>query len=235
MMNATRVLSALAALALPALPALPALTACSDYTSTSVFGSPAQLKVVHAASAVGAVDVRLDGTSVISGLSFGQSSTPTAVPSGAHRLTFRSGGTTVAAVDVNLTTSGINAVTLSADTAQVTPVTPDTGHAATNRANIRVINIAGTNSSPPTMLSVLINFPGVSTDSVARLGLDATVPSHGPLMYFDPGSFRFRFVPENTTTVLTEVEFTVAAGEKKAVVLERSAAGAYSAKVVTEP
>lgn len=211
------------------------LVACGDSTSTGVFGSTAQLKVVHAADAVGAVDVRIGDVPVITGLAFGQSSALTPVPAGLHRLTFRSGSSTVAQLDVTLTSSGINAVTLNEDTAQVTPVTPDTGHAATNRANIRVINVAGENASAPTMLSVLINFPGVGADSTATLGLDARVPSHGPLMYFDPGFFRFRFVPQGSTTVLTQVEFNVAAGEKKAVVLERSAAGAYSAKVVTEP
>src|SRR5687768_17183983 len=215
--------------------ALTILSACGDATSTGVFGNTAQLKVVHAASTVGAIEVRMGGTPLISGLSYGQSSGAVPVPAGQRRLTFRSDGTTIAAVDVNLSTDGLNAVTLNEDTAQVTPVIPDTGVAATNRANIRVINVAGTNTSSPTMLSVLINFPGVSADSVASLGLDATVPSHGPLMYFDPGFFRFRFVPQNSTTVLTQVEFSVAAGEKKAVVLERSADGTYSAKVVTEP
>jgi hypothetical protein len=66
-------------------------------------------------------------------------------------------------------------------------------------------------------------------------GLNATVPSHGPLMYFNPGHFRVRFVPEGGTTVLTEAEFDVAAGEKKAIVLSRDDAGAYSVKIVTEP
>ena len=210
------------------------IVACSDSTN-GIGGPTAQLKVVHAAAALGTVDVRIGGASVISGLSYGHSSAITMVPAGSQRLIFRSGGTDVAQVDVTLSASGINAVAFNGDTAQVTPVTPDTGHAATSRANIRMINVAGTNSAPPTLLSVLVNFPGVSPDSVATFGLDATVPSHGPLMYFDPGHFRFRFVPEGTTNVLTEVEFDVIAGEKKAVVLERTAAGVYAAKVVTEP
>lgn len=217
------------------------LTACGDATSTGVFGTTAQLKVVHAASTVGAIEVRMGGTPLISGLSFGQSSAAIPVPAGQRRLTFRSDGTTIAAVDVNLSADGLNAVTLSEDTAQVTPVTPDTGHAATNRANIRIINVASENTSPPTSIGILINFPGVATDSVARMALDSRVASHGPLMYFDPGNFRIRFIDGDPSdisapvNVLAQVEFAVAAGEKKAVVLERSANGTYSAKVVTEP
>ncbi|MGH7676882.1 MAG: DUF4397 domain-containing protein [Gemmatimonadaceae bacterium] len=211
------------------------IVACGDDAPNGIGGPTAQLKVVHAAAALGAVDVRIGGASVISGLSYGHSSAITAVPAGSQRLIFRSGASDVAQVDVTLSTTGINAVAFNGDTAQVTPVTPDTGQAATNRANVRMINVAGTNASPPTLLSVLVNYPGVSPDSVAVFGLNATVPSHGSLMYFDPGHFRFRFVPQGTTSVLTEVEFDVIAGEKKAVVLERSAAGAYSARVVTEP
>lgn len=232
MLNKLRILGTLGTLGTLA---LANLAACGDTAGTGVFGNTAQLKVVHAAATVGAIEVRMGGTPLISGLSYGQSSAAVPVPAGPRRLTFRSDGTTIAAVDVNLSADGLNAVTLNEDTAQVTPVTPDTGVAATNRANIRVINVAGTSTAAPTMLSVLINFPGVGADSVASLGMDATVPSHGPLMYFDPGFFRFRFVPQNSTTVLTQVEFSVAAGEKKAVVLERSAGGTYSAKVVTEP
>ena len=212
-----------------------ALVACDGTTSISTNDQSAQLKVVHAAQSLGAVSVDVGNNTVISGLTYGNTSGLTNVPSGAQRLRFRAAGVEIAHLDVTLSATGITAVALSGDTAQVTPVTPDTGQAATNRANVRMINIAGENASTPYMLSVLVNYPGVSADSVAMFGMDSRVPSHGSLMYFDPGHFRFRFVPQGTTTVLTEVEFDVTAGQKKAVVLERSAGGAYSAKVVTEP
>lgn len=118
---------------------------------------------------------------------------------------------------------------------QIIPATPDTGDAISNRANVRMINIAGRSSAPPTILDVLLNFPDVSNDAVAVFGLDATVPSHGPLMYFNSGHFRVRFVPDGGTTVLAEAEFDVAAGQKKAIVLSRDDAGVYSVGIVTEP
>jgi len=53
-------------------------------------------------------------------------------------------------------------------------------------------------------------------------------------MYFDPGTFTFKFQPEGEASVLTQVSFDVAAGETKDVVLERAANGSYSASVVLE-
>ena len=80
-----------------------------------------------------------------------------------------------------------------------------------------------------------LNFPGVSPDSVARIGLDAKVASHGPLMYFDAGHFRVAFTPQGSTTVLTATEFDVAAGEVALIVLERNAAGVYSVRIAKGP
>lgn len=213
---------------------LAALAACSD-GGPGTPGPTTQLKVVHAASAIGAVDVDVGGRSVITGLPAGRSSALTSVPVGAQRLSFRSGATTFAELDVTLAPNVVNAVTVGDDTVAVTPVTPDTGHAISNRANIRMINVVGTNTSPPTLLRVLLNFPDVSPDSTAVFSLNTTVASHGPLMYFNPGHFRVRFVPEGSGTVLTEAEFDVAAGQKRAIVLSRSDAGAYAVKIVVEP
>ncbi len=194
-----------------------------------------QLKVVHAAPALGAVDVHVGDNAVISALPYGRSSGLTIVPAGALHLTFRAGGNTIAQLDLTLIPREIAAVTLGADTVQISPVIPDTGNAISNRANVRMINIAGKSTAAPTLLGVLLNFPDVSADSVAVFGLDATVPSHGPLMYFNPGSFRVRIVPSGGTTVLAEAEFNVAAGQKKAIVLSRDDAGVYAVKIVTEP
>ena len=64
------------------------------------------------------------------------------------------------------------------DTVQVTPVTPDTGIAISNRANVRMINIVGTNSSPPVNLDVLLNFPDVSADSGRSPGSQSAGTNH---------------------------------------------------------
>ena len=53
-------------------------------------------------------------------------------------------------------------------------------------------------------------------------------------MYFDPGEFRFRLVAQGSSTVLAERLVTVNAGEKRAVVIERSEDGTYTMQVVIE-
>lgn len=64
--------------------------------------------------------------------------------------------------------------------------------------------------------------------------MDASIARYGTLMYFDPGHFTVTFVPAGGSTVLAMVSFEMAAGEKKAVVLQRAADGTYSAQVVVE-
>jgi hypothetical protein len=113
-------------------------------------------------------------------------------------------------------------------------VTPDTGAVNAARANVRMVNVAGSNQSDPVLLEVLVKAPNANPDSVIRFGMDARVASYGTLMYFDPGHFEFKYVPQGTTTVLTQVAFDVATGQTKAVVLERADDGTYSVKVVVE-
>ena len=231
-MNSNRLLPA----ALLTILVLAAAACSTDSNATNPPFAPAEIKLVHDNAAVGPVDLYVAGTRVISGVPFGRSSTKAPTVAGLQHIVLRSGGAIVDELDANIAAHQVTAIVFTQDSAQATPVLPDTGVAATNaRANIRVVNVAGSNVSPPTMLDVLIRAPDFPTDSVPRLGLDARISSHGPLMYFDPGSFRFTFVPSGGTTVLAQVSFDVAAGEKKAVVLERDAAGQYRASVVVEP
>ena len=196
----------------------------------------ARIKLVHASAAVGAVDVYVAGHRVISNVASGRSSSAVEVAPGTQHVTLRSGATVVGELDAALVAKQVTAILLTAQSAQATTAVPDTGLAtANNRANIRLVNVVGTNTSSPTLLHVLVHAPGLGADSVPKLGLDTRTASHGPLMYWDPGSFRFVFVPQGSTTVLAEVAFDVAAGERRSVVLERQASGQYRASVVVEP
>jgi hypothetical protein len=206
----------------------------TDVTTPAL--TSAEIKFVHANAAVGPVDVYVAGIKVIGGVPFGRSSGKVATTAGRQHVTLRSGGGVVDELDATIAAHEVTAIVFTQDSAQATPVTPDTGLATANtRANVRVVNVAGSNTSPPTLLDVRIRAPDFASDSVPKLGLDTRTSSHGPLMYFDPGSFRFTFVPHGETTVLAEVSFDVAAGEKKAVVLERESNGQYRASVVVEP
>jgi hypothetical protein len=206
------------------------LAACSDDEG----GTPmtADLRLVHADAAAGVVDLEVGGTTVIHDLAYGHASAVTRVPAGAQHIVIRSGTTTVASLDADMSETTLNSLLLSASGVQVAGVTPDTGTVATSRANIRMVNVVGLNTEEPNVLDVKITAP--APDTVVTLGLDTRTASYGPLMYFDPGTFTFRFQPDGVATVLTEVTFDVAAGETKDVVLERAADGSYSASVVIE-
>lgn len=227
MMDAFRALGVAAVL-------MPALACSSDPTIPNA--RDAELTVVHASPATGLVEVRVAERAVVSGLAYGRSSGALRVPAGPGVIAVRSAGTEIARVSANLAADERMALTIGEDTVQMSPVIPDTGFAVSNRANLRLVNVVGPTSADPTMLSMRLSFPDrLSPDSIAVIGLDAKVASHGPLMYFDPGHFRVWFVPQGSTTVLAQAEFDVAAGEKALIVLERGASGAYSVRIVREP
>jgi hypothetical protein len=208
------------------------IAGCSD--STPPVEDDAELRVVHATASLGAVDVLIDGEPILSGVSFG-ASRGAQVPSGTHQLTFRAGGTVLGEITADLTTDHVNAVVVANGAPQLSAtVIPDTGAVAAARANLRLVNVVGANVSDPTNLQVLINFPGVSPDSTARLGMDAKVASYSSLLYFDPGHFRLRYVPAGTNTVLAEAEFDIPVGQVRVAVLQRDANGQYRVSIATE-
>jgi len=181
--------------------------------------------------------VQVGGTTVISNVGFGSASAVTLVAGGRQTITVRAGGTVLGEVEHTLSETQLNTVVLAAGVPQFsTVVNPDTGQVANNRAKVRLVNHVGSSTAPPTLLHVKVKAPNANPDSVLTFGLDAAVSRYWSLMYFDPGAFKFTFVAQGTTApVLAEVSFNVAAGEVKAVVLERAANGAYTAHVVDEP
>ena len=206
------------------------LAACSDDDGGSAM--TADLRLVHADASAGTVDLQVGGATVIHDLAYGHASAVTRVPGGMQHVVIRSGTTTVAELDTDISETQLNSLLLSASGVQVAGVTPDTGSVATSRANIRMVNVVGLNTEDPNVLDVKVSAP--APDTVMTFGLDTRIASYGPLMYFDPGTFTFKFQPEGEASVLTQVSFDVAAGETKDVVLERAADGSYSASVVLE-
>ncbi len=208
------------------------LAACG--TSNEPAGE-AELRVLHATPALGPVDVEVGGVTVVHGVAYGTTSTLVKVPAGEQHLVVRSGGQVLGALDPIFSLQHVNGVVVANGTPQfLTVVTPDTGQSASNRANVRMVNVVGTNTQPPTVLEVLVHAPNANPDSVIKFGVDASIARYGTLMYFDPGHFSFTFVPAGGSTVLAQVSFDVAAGEKKAVVLQRAADGGYSVQVIVE-
>lgn len=209
-----------------------ALVACSNDENGSP-GNTAELRVVHADPGTGNLDILVAGEAVIRNLPYGTTSAVASIPSGEQHVVLRSGGTVLAELDAELSEQVINSLLVSATGAQfATDVVPDTGAVAVARANIRMVNIVGPNTDEPTLLEAKMTAP--APDTVMTFGIDTRIARYGTLMYFDPGEFTIKFQPAGSATVLTEVTFSVAAGEVKDVVLERDAGGVYSASVVVE-
>ncbi|HEY9382949.1 MAG TPA: DUF4397 domain-containing protein [Gemmatimonadales bacterium] len=208
------------------------LAACG---SSNEPAGEAELRVLHATPALGPLDVEVGGITVAQGIAFGTASTLLSVPAGQQHLVIRSGNQVLGALDPMFSLQHVNSVVVTEGSPQfISLVTPDTGQSISNRANLRLVNVIGSNTQPPTLLDVLLHAPNANPDSVAKLGMDASIARYGTLMYFDPGHFTVTFVPAGGSTVLAMVSFEMAAGEKKAVVLQRAADGTYSAQVVVE-
>lgn len=209
------------------------VTACGESSTPS---NEASMTIVHATATLDPIDVVVGGDPVVIGLEYGEASPPVAVPSGIQRIVVHAGTDTIADFEAAMTTAHVNALIVANGSAEVVgTVIPDTGTVAAARANLRLVNVVGTNLSDPTLLELLINFPGVGPDSTARLGgLDSKIASYSSLMYFDAGHFRLRYVLPGTTTVLAEAEFDIAVGQVKVAVLERAANGTYTVTIVEE-
>jgi hypothetical protein len=211
-------------------------TGCSE-SIINPPGDTAELRLTHASSGLGAVDVEIGGEAVIRGVGFGNTSPLVLVPAGSQRLVVRTATQVLGTVDGVLSENHVNSVVVAAGTPQLSAVVePDTGSTAPSRANLRLVTVATTNTASPTLLNALLNYSGVPADSTARIGgIDATVARYGSLMYFDPGAIRIRYVPAGASSpVLAEANFEIAAGVKKAAVLSRNPDGSYKVEIVVE-
>ncbi len=212
-----------------------ALAACSNSDANEP-GATANFQALHATPSLGAVTVLVDGVPVVSGLTFGATSPVVSIGAGQRHFVVQAGSTILGDLQYTPDETHINSLVISDSAPQFSAfVEPDTGQPVATKANIRLVNVVGSNLTAPTQLNVRIKAPNANPDSVVTSNLDATIASYWSLMYFDPGAFNITFVPAGDDSVLAETSFDVAAGVKKAVVLGRSADGTYHVEVVTEP
>lgn len=213
-----------------------ALLACKE-AIVDPPGDLADLRLLHASAGLGVMDIEIDGVPVIRGVAFGASSPLVAVPAGSQRLVVKAAGAVLGSIQGELSSAHVNSVVVAGGVPQLSAVVvPDTGQVAPNRANLRMIVHASGNPASPTNLQALLTGSSLPADSTLRFGVDATQSRYSSLMYFDPGTFTFRYVPAGTNgPVLAEATFAVAAGQTKAIILSRAANGTYKAEVVVEP
>jgi hypothetical protein len=205
------------------------------------------IRMMNTATAA-ALDLLVGGQVVAGAVQYEQASAPVRVPGGNRTLAVReSGATTLLASRSAVLTAGSRYTIMVSGTTDALVLTPsvvaDTGLARPDRANLRIINVStivmpqdSSSLPPPIPLDVYITAPGTSlTGAASQLSLDARVSSYSSLLYFDPGSYVVRFVTPGTTTVVAETAaFSVAAGQVRAITLQRQGNGTWKTSVVAE-
>jgi hypothetical protein len=226
--------------------ALLALLACSDT------GGPSEgtvtMRMMHTAAGASALDLMVGGQVIAGGVQFERASAPATAPGGPQTLAVRRTGESavLASKNITLTPGADYTVMVSGSLADLvlTPsVVVDTGNARPDRANLRIINIStivmpadSSNLPPPIPLDVFITAPNAALAGLpSQLSLDARVSSYSSLIYFDPGTLMVRFVTPGTTTVVASTAaIPIAAGEVRAVTLQRQSDGTWRTSVVVE-
>jgi hypothetical protein len=228
--------------------ALGALAACGDTGGPSGNEGTVTLRLMHTAAGAAALDLIVGGQVIAGGVQFERASAPATAPAGTQTLAVRHSGESavLASRSLALTPGEDYAVLVSGspgDLVLTSSVVPDTGNARPDRANLRIINIStlvmpadSSNLPPPIPLDVYITAPDAALAGLpSQLSLDARVSSYSSLMYFDPGSLMVRFVTPGTASVVAATAaIPIAAGEVRAVTLQRQSDGTWRTSVVVE-
>jgi len=221
--------------------------ACSNPTDVNNNEGTAQVRLMNAAAGTPALDLTIGGVLVVGGIGYEQASALTSVPGGTQTLAIRRAGE-----QTNLVSRSIpiipNAkytfvVGGSLTALSLTPsITVDTGLAKPDRANLRIINLGAdypvdsAQAPPPVPLDVYITAPNADLSSLsATFSMDARYSSYSSLLYFDPGTWVVRFAAAGTNqVVVASASIPIAAGEIRAVTLQKKADGTWQISVVTE-
>ena len=207
-------------------------------------GPTAEVRLLHGAVDATSLDLLVGNTVVLNGVEFRHTSNFVEVPAGARTLGIRQSGNSalLRATDFTLVEGGRYSIVAGGVVLSVAPVSEalDTGSVKTDRANLRIINVASTpdsgNTAPQDLLDVHITAPGASLAGHApQLSLDARFSSYSTLLYFDPGNWVVRFTRAGTTDVVAASESTaIASGQVRAFMLEKLVGGTYRLTVVAE-
>jgi len=228
--------------ALPAALLLAVISCTSD--STGPDGPTAQLRLLNGSSAAPALEVVVEGHVVIPAVPTGAASGWEEVPASATALELRIPGASapVGTVSAAMIAGARYTLLAAGSIANLQGgATVDTGVARTDRANIRIVNVAppftdSASAPAPVPLDVHITAPGVPlTGRQSELSMDARYPSYSSLLYFAPGTLVVRFaLPGTDQVVASTPALALAAGQVRAVILERQSNGSFLVTVVAE-
>ncbi len=207
-------------------------------------GPTAEVRLLHGAVDATSLDLLVGNTVVLNGVEFRHTSGFVEVPAGVRTLAVRKSGNSsvLRSLETTLTAGARYSIVAGGVVLSVAPVSEalDTGAVKTDRANLRIINVASTpdsgNTAPQDLLDVHITAPGASlAGHNPQLSLDARSSSYSTLLYFDPGNWVVRFTRAGTTDVVAASETTaIGSGQVRAFMLEKLAGGTYRLTVVAE-
>jgi hypothetical protein len=219
-------------------------SACGSDTGPETEGPVAEVRLLNSAVDANSLDLLVGGTVVLNGVEFRSTSDFVTVPAGTRTLAVRAHGNTalLRSTETTLNEGGRYSIVAGGVVLSVAPVSAalDTGSVKSDRANIRIINVASSpdsgSTAPQDLLDVHITAPGASLEGHdPQLSLDARYSSYSTLIYFDPGSWVVRFTRAGTSTVVAASEsVAIGAGQVRAFVLEKLAGGTYRLNTVSE-
>lgn len=226
-------------------PAAFLLAAVSCFSDTAGPDGPtALLRLLNGSGTAPALEVVIEGNVVIPAVPTGASSAWEAVPASATVLELRVPGASAPIGTVPAAMAPGARYTLLAAGSMANlqgGATVDTGVARSDRANIRIVNVAApftdSASAPaPVPLDVHITAPGAALlGRQGELSMDARYPSYSSLLYFTPGTLMVRFtLPGTDQVVASTPALGLAAGQVRAVILERRSDGTFLVAVVAE-
>ena len=221
-----------------------AIACGSDTGPDTEPGPTAEIRLLHGAVDATSLDLLVGGESYVNGVPLGHTSGFVSVPAGSRTLAVRKTGTSsvLRSLETTLNDGGRYSIVAGGVVLSVAPVSTalDTGSVKSDRANIRIINVASSpdsgNTAPQDLLDVHITAPGVSLDGHdAQFSLDARYSSYSSLLYFDSGNYVVRFTRAGTSTLVAGSEsVAIGNGQVKAFVLEKLAGGTYRLNIVLE-
>ncbi len=225
-----------------------ALAACSEPAGVdNGTQGTALVRMMNVAVGTPALDLVVGGKVIASGVQFQQSSALASMPSGTQMLAIRRSGESanLASRSVSVTPNAKYTLVVGGTLASLS-LTPsavvDTGLARPDRANIRIINIGAdvpadsAHIPPPVLLDVYFTAPGADLATASpSLSMDARYSSMTSLIYFAPGDWVALFTNAGTKTVVASTAtMSLAAGQVRAVTLQRTAGGGFTTSVVVE-
>ena len=219
--------------------------ACGNDTEPNQEPGPtAEVRLLNGAVDASSLDLMVGTTVVLNGVEFRHTSGFVEVPAGARTIAVRKSGNTsvLRSLETTLTAGARYSIVAGGVVLAVAPASTalDTGAVKTDRANLRIINVASSpdsgSTAPQDLLDVHITAPGASLAGHApQLSLDARYSSYSTLLYFDPGNWVVRFTRAGTTDVVATSESTaIGSGQVRAFMLEKLTGGTYRLTVVSE-